>query len=150
MEPCNRDDLIHKVRYGELTPDAAEAEAARIGLAKLAVTPDPAQFDPFKETWWTLPMAVAWIAWRSPREVRECWDPYRSECLDWHFKKWRVGFDGPAHAGHFLERRRPATLSWLSSAERYDSVRRTLPNGAISIKEAKAKLWAALGDNEFQ
>src|SRR5262249_32329626 len=35
-------------------------------------------------------------------------------------------------------------------AERYDSSHGSLPSGAISIKEAKAKLWAALGDNEFQ
>ena len=64
-------------------------------------------------------MTVAWIAWRSPDKVREFWDPYRSKCLDWHFKEWRVGPDGPVHAGHFLEERRPATLSLLSFVERY-------------------------------
>src|SRR5262245_22120899 len=146
----SRDSMIDKVRYGELTPDQAEAEAARLGIGKLAAKPDVSKFDPMKEPWWTLPMAVAWIAWRSPSAVREWWDPYRSECWNWHFKEWRVGVDGPVHAGHFLERRRPATLSGLSSAECYDSAHGLLPSGAISVKDAKAKLSATLGDNAFQ
>jgi Resolvase, N terminal domain len=108
-------------RHGEniapLTPDEAEAQASLLGLEKLASTPDPLQFDPMREAWWTLPMAVAWIAWRSPDRVRECWDHYRLECWDWHFKEWRLGLDGPIHAGRFLEQRRPATLSLLMLAE---------------------------------
>ena len=95
-------------------------------------------------------MTVAWIAWRSPDKVREFWDPYRSKCLDWHFKEWRVGPDGPVHAGHFLEERRPATLSLLSFVERYDSSHGLLPSGAISIDDAKVKLWDALSENAFQ
>jgi hypothetical protein len=95
-------------------------------------------------------MALAWIAWRSPDQVRECWDPYRLACFDWHFKQWRAGLDGPVHAGHFLEQRRPATISWLLMAERYDSFEGLLPIDAIGINNAKERLWAALGDHALE
>jgi hypothetical protein len=149
MEFSVRDDIIDKVRRGEMTPAEADAEAARLGFKPFAVEPDPSKFDPFREGWWTLPMAVAWIAWRSPDKIRECWDPYRAECWEWRFKKWRVGDDGPVHAGHFLEQRRPATLSWLLFVEKYEASRDLLPQGAISISEAKTELWSALGKNAF-
>jgi hypothetical protein len=41
--------------------------------------PDPSQFDPMKETDWTLGMAVAWIAYRSVDRVRESWPRWRRE-----------------------------------------------------------------------
>ena len=141
MQHSERDELIDRVRYGRLTPAEAEAEAAHLGLERLASRPDPSQFDPMRETWWTLPMAIAWIARRSPDEVRESWDPYRSECWEWHFQEWRRGPDGPVYTGHFLEQRRPATLSLLLFA---DFPHDCLPSGAISINEAKATLWNAL------
>ena len=142
-----RDDLLEDVKYGRMTPGEAEAEAVRLGVGKLASKPDGSQFDPMREPWWTLPMAVAWIAWRSPDKVRECWDPYRAECLEWHPKRWRVGLDGPIHAGFILEQRRPATLSRLWFVEKNEA---SLPKEAINISEAKAKLWNALGENAFQ
>src|SRR5207249_5014035 len=128
-----RDHLLDNVKYGRMTPDEVEAEAVCLGLSKLASEPDSSQFDPMRETWWTLPMALAWIAWRSPDKVRECWDPYRAECWEWHFKEWRAGPDGPVYGGHFLEQRRPATLSWLRAVEKYEASHDLLPQGAISI-----------------
>ena len=95
-------------------------------------------------------MAIAWIAWRSPDRVREFWDPYRSECWDWNFRECRDGPDGAVYAGHFLEQRRPATLSSLLFAEQHDSAQGLVPHGTISISDAKAKLWEALGENSFQ
>src|SRR5262249_42297576 len=79
MEFSIRDDLIDKVRRGEMKPAEAEAEAARLGMKPFAVEADPVEFDPFRETWWTLPMTITWIAWRSPDRVREWWDRCRSE-----------------------------------------------------------------------
>jgi hypothetical protein len=145
-----RDKLLDNVKYGHMTPVEVEAEAVCLGLGKLASEPDCSQFDPMRETWWTLPMVVAWIAWRSPERVREFWDLYRSECWDWNFREWRDGPDGPVYAGHFLEQRRPATLSSLLFAELHDSAQGLLPHGTISINDAKAKLWEALGENSFQ
>jgi hypothetical protein len=150
MEHTVRDDIIDKVRRGEMTPPHAEAEAVRLGIKPFASEPDPAGFDPMCEAWWSLPMAIAWIAWRSPDKVREFWDAYRSECWDWNFQEWRDGPDGPVYAAHFLEQRRPATLSSVLFAEHHDSAQGLLPHGTISINDAKAKLWGALGENSFQ
>src|SRR4051794_6108674 len=72
-----RDELIDKVQHGKLTPAQAEAEAVRLGLDPFETCPDPDQFDPMAEARWTLPMAVAWISWRSWDRVREYWDAYR-------------------------------------------------------------------------
>jgi hypothetical protein len=79
-----RDEMADALKYGQLKPEEAEARLLELGLPTLAPQPDPANFNPMGETWWTLPMALAWIAWRSPREVLEAWDPYRTECWDWH------------------------------------------------------------------
>jgi hypothetical protein len=150
MEHTVRDDIFDKVRRGEMTPPQAEAEAVRLGMKSFASEPDPAAFDPMCLAWWSLPMAIAWIAWRSPNRVREFWDPYRSECWDWNFRQWRDGPDGPTHAGHFLEQRRPATMSSLLIAEHHDSVRGLLPHGTISINDAKGKLWEALSEHALE
>jgi hypothetical protein len=137
-------------RFGGVRPPEAEAEARRLGIKPYAIEGDPRKFDPMREAWWTLPMAIAWIAWREPDRVREFWDPYRSECWNWNFREWRDGPDGPVYAGHFLEQRRPATLSSLLFAERYDSAQGLLPLGAISINDAKTKLWEALSEHALQ
>src|SRR5688500_2493305 len=103
MVKPTRDELFDAVHYGRMTPDKAEAEAKRLGLEPLAPQPDPADFNPMGEVWWTLSMTVAWIAWRWHEEVLNVWDDYRLKCSDWHFREWRVGFEGPVHKGHFLE-----------------------------------------------
>jgi hypothetical protein len=69
MPKRKRDDLIDDVRKGRLTPEQAEAEAARLSIGELARQPDRRAFKPMGEPFWTLPMAVAWIAWRSPDRV---------------------------------------------------------------------------------
>ncbi len=106
----SRADLLEEVQYGRMTPEEAEAEARAAGLEPLSFVPDPADFNPMREPFWSAVMAVAWIAWRTPDAVREVWNDYRVECRDWVNQEWRVGLDGPVHAGAFLQRRRPATL----------------------------------------
>jgi hypothetical protein len=69
--PSARDILLTKVQRGELTPQAAEEETARLGLQPFEVSPNLADFDPLKEASWSLPMALAWISWRSIDPVRE-------------------------------------------------------------------------------
>ena len=104
-----RSDIIGKAQAGELSAVEAEAEAARLGVGPLASKPDADKFDPMAEPFWTMVMAIAWIAWRTPAAVRDSWDHYRAECFDWHFRRNRVGFDGPVQDGWFLEQRRPAS-----------------------------------------
>ena len=118
----------------------AEAEATRLGLSPLATCPDANQFDPMGELQWSLPMAVAWIVWRSPDGVREHWDAYRQECLDWQGGEWREGFDGPVHKGYFLEQRRPATLVRLYLSESFRAEDESAPKPMMSVEDAQRAL----------
>jgi len=139
-----RDDLIDNARYGRMTSEQAEAEAARLNLGPLARKPSDDAFDPMGEAWWTLAMTVAWIVWRSPRLVRAYWSAFRSECWDWHQHDWRVGPDGPVHAGYFLEQRRLPNLAGLHIHETYDAVHGSTPVALISVVQAEKELWDAL------
>jgi hypothetical protein len=65
MTDRTRDELITKVQHGERTPAEAEIEAKRLNLRPLENRPDPHDYDPMREPFWTLPMAVAWIAYRT-------------------------------------------------------------------------------------
>lgn len=103
-----------------MSPVDAEAEATKLGVGPLAAIPDPKQFNPMDDVGWTLPMTVAWIAWRDSQKVLEFYDPYRAACVDWHYRKWRIGFGGPVYEGHFLQECRPATLMLLSLSEHVD------------------------------
>ncbi len=80
---ARRDHLIAQVSSGAMTPSEAEAEAARMGLMALEYRPDPREFDPMRERFWTLPMAVAWIAYRTVSDVTENYYAYMAECRFW-------------------------------------------------------------------
>jgi hypothetical protein len=145
MEILSRDQLIDAVQYGRMTPDDAEAEAARLGLGKLATEPDKDALDAMRETWWTLPMAVAWITWRTADAVCKHWDAFRRQCWDWHFQQWKSVPDGPIHSGHFLEQRRHASLLLLSLSEQFDAANgNERPN--LSMRDSRTELWDALGE----
>jgi len=144
-----RDELIGKVNYGELTPDEAEAEAKRLKLAPLRSLPDPRDFNPAKEAQWSLPMAVAWIAFRNLGDVREWWDKYRTQCWEWYWRKWRVGPDGEIHEGWFLEQRHNPTLALMGIASALDERPDRDPKYSMTIGEAKAALWTALQTDCF-
>ena len=137
MQDRGRDDLIDDVQNGRMSREAAEEEAARLGLPPLAPVPDPDSYNPMVETWWTLVMAIAWIAWRSPRKVCEFWDTYRARMLGLALRRRAQGPGTPVQDRWFLKPREPATLS------------RLILEG-ISVEDVKAKLWKALSDNVMQ
>jgi hypothetical protein len=137
--------LIEKVRRGEIKPTEADSEAKRLGFGTLAREPDPANFDPMQEPHWSLPMAVAWIAYRSIDAVRNWWDEYRKECWDWHFREWRVGPDGPVRQGYFLEQRSKATLVLLKMTDVWPD-----QTGLISVAEAIDALWLVLQSGDLE
>jgi len=145
-----RDELAEAVQYGRMTPEEAEAKLQELGLPPLAPQPDPLNFNPMEEVWWTLPMTVAWIAWRNGADVRDAWDTYRRKQSFWLFERWRVGLNGPIHEGFMLKNKKPATLSELALTEIYRRQHGTLPEGAISIKDAKTSLWTALASGALQ
>jgi hypothetical protein len=78
-----RDDYVGRARLGLESPAQIESELKARGLPPLAVTPNPEEFDPMAEVWWTLAMAAAWVAFRTPDSVRQVWWVYRSEFRTW-------------------------------------------------------------------
>lgn len=160
MEPDNRpsltwtekqalkDQLVERAKYGEITSKEADAEAIRIGLGSLSSIPGPEKFRPAAEAQWTLPMAVAWIAYLDLEKVREWSAPYRAACWDWHWQRWRVGLDGPIHEGWHLEQRSPPTLSLLGISASLDQANGNPPH--MTIGEAREALWIALREDFFR
>ena len=109
LVPSPRDDLLDQVRLGNISPQQAEDDAAKLGLEPFTTRPDPKDFDPRHEAMWTLPMALAWIIWRSPDPVREMWDLFRDKFRFWLPQDWQVPGQPKMH-GHILEGKEPAGL----------------------------------------
>jgi len=144
-----RDVLLERAKYGEISGDEADFEAIRLGLGSLSRKPGMGEFRPETLAQWTLPMAVAWIAYLDLDEVREWSAPYRAECFDWRWERWRVGFDGPVFEGWHLEQRNSATLALLGiSAAIHATKNEKQP--VLSTKDAVEALWTALQEGFFE
>src|SRR5262245_17279853 len=117
MSTDPRDEIAEAVQYGRMTPEEAEAKLKELGLPALAPQPDPVNFYPMREVWWTLPMTVAWIAWRNSAEVRGAWDKFRREGSVWIWQRCQIGFDGPVYEGWMNKPLQPASLSLLRFTE---------------------------------
>lgn len=143
-----KDQLFERAKFGKITGEEADAEAIRLGLGSLSSTPRQEEYRPEAEAQWTLPMAVSWIAYLDLEEVREWSAPYRAACWDWHWQRWRVGFDGPIHEGWHLEQHSPPTLALLgigASLVQDDSTPLQM-----TIKAAREALWIALREDFFR
>jgi hypothetical protein len=153
-EPNPRDILIDKVRRGQLTPKEAEAEAEAKGFGPIAETADPEQFDPLRMPWWTLPMAVAWIAWRDAALVQQHCADYRKHCTHWVGRSWSIptadGKSSETINGWELERWTPTTLMRLTMQEAHRGPTGTLQvNKRMTVAEAEKDLWTALGEGKL-
>jgi hypothetical protein len=141
-----RDILITRVRRGEITPEEAEQEAQRLGLGPFATKPDPGEFDPDKMYWWSLPMAVAWIAWRNSASVRErCAENRR----DWIRGSWNVPTNNGTEYDHIdgyeLKTLRQPTVYHLLVVEAdLTSVKKLPPTTIMTVAEAEKQLFAEL------
>jgi len=89
-----RDELISLARHGKVTPEEAEAEAQANGFEPFEHRPELPAFDPMHEPWWTIAMAVAWIARRNLKQVRENCAGFRKECTHWIFREWKQPVEG--------------------------------------------------------
>ncbi len=143
-----KDDLFERAKLGEITGEEADAEAIRLRLGSLSHRPGPDEFRPESETHWTLPMAVAWIAYLDLDSVREWSAPYREGSTYWLWRKWQLGFDGAAHEGWFLEQFSKPTLALLGIASAFDRAEGEKPM-SMSVSEAQAALWVALREGFF-
>lgn len=149
-----RDELITLARYGKVTPEEAEAEARANGLEPFERHPELPAFDPMRESRWTIVMAMAWIAWRDIRRVRENCVGFRSECTHWIFREWNEpienGKEFAQRAGWFLETWHEATTVRLSLLETILKAKGELPETfQMPVREAEKALWRALSDGHL-
>jgi hypothetical protein len=82
-EDISRDEVIERVKRGQMTPDQAEAWAANKGTQPFAEPRTIQHFDPFQEVYWSLPMVAAWIIWRRPQAVLEVVPRKGLRCKIW-------------------------------------------------------------------
>jgi hypothetical protein len=73
------EELVNK---GIWTIEQAEDWARENGY-EFSRKHDVTHFDPLTQIYWSMPMALAWIAWRDPDKVRRVWPDYRSWCREW-------------------------------------------------------------------
>jgi hypothetical protein len=148
-EPSLRDKLIDRVRRGQMTPEEAEAEAARQEFGPIATKPNPIDFDPDKMSWWSLPMSLAWIAWRTAASVKENCAEFREDWLEWFPGSWNVPIEGGQRFeridGYELRSLRGSNLFRLTMSEVYMREEDELPSTAqLTTAEAEKELLNAL------
>jgi hypothetical protein len=152
--PSPRDNLIDQVRRGQITPDEAELEAEKQGFGPLATTPDPIDFDLEGMPWWSLPMALAWIAWRERKRVREHCAEYRNDWLIWVPGSWNVPTDDGAEFaridGHELKAVGPSTACRLEMIEtNLKSTGLLPPTTRMAVSQAEKQLFATLAAGQI-
>ena len=111
-EDISRDEVIERVKRGQMTPDQAEAWSAKKGTEPFAEERTLQHYNPIKDPDWSLPMVVAWIIWQTPADVMKVVPSRGKQCKIWH----------PETVG-------PSKLPppKLPSLEEQNSTRQTLP-----------------------
>lgn len=145
-----RSELIRRVETGELQPSEAEAEAAEKGCGPLARRAPAEEFDPMQLEDWSLPMALAWIAWRSPDEVRNWWDAYSQRCFHWVGcpDEWLDNAlstkDPDKDQGWLLVSWGQVTVCLLQMTELYRRIQGDVDAPTKSIDQSMGELWKML------
>lgn len=155
-EPDARDLLFDDLSHGRIEPAQAEERARELGLSPLNPALEIAQYDPLAENFWTLAMAVAWIAWRDIDRVRDELPSWRRDNLDWFHREYRVPDEAGGwtkRAGWILERvhKGEAPFMFLALCEAIDASEGSPidPAMRLTIRAAREQLWQRLGDGEL-
>lgn len=142
--------MLGLAQDGLATAAELEAMASRFGLKPFAESPDAEKMHPLQLATWSLPMAVAWIAWRAPDSVREQWDEYRKDCWHWRGFHRRLPVDGGQTwfeiSGEELVNKAPASVGELSLFEAVSDADLTK---VMSVKSAREALWSKLEGGEL-
>jgi hypothetical protein len=132
--------LHGEIQNGELTPVEANERLAKIKLPALESMPPRENYHDvvLKETYWTLPMTVTWIAWRNIDDVVKQYWPYAK-----HGGYWRDS-RGPNQSlmGMVWESAREPSLSDLMFYEAAETYHDNPP--LKFIKESREELWQVL------
>lgn len=137
-----RDELLEELSRGRLEPEAAERIAREEGLEPLRHIPGPNDFDPENEAWWTLPMVVAWIVWRTFDRVRAQSDPYRAAAPYWakHTVRDPGNNEVISEFGYHLEHMDQAWTLGLLLHEAWDICEIQVDERETSVREALVEL----------
>jgi hypothetical protein len=141
--------IVTAAEYGMISSDVADTLADSFGCGPLTHGGDTVEHDPAGKSFWSLPMAAAWIATRDMQAVMSCDDAYLADCLSWRYIGPRYmpkggdprGFHVPS--GHVLRPPRRASLKRFDLGdcpEGFDPER-----AARSIKS----LWDKLANGEL-
>lgn len=137
--------LHGEIQNGNLTPMDANKRLAVVHLPALDAMPPMENFREavLKEPYWTLPMAVAWIAWRNIDDVVKQYRPYAK-----HGGHWR-GSRGPNQSltGMVWESADEPSLSRLMLFEATETYHDNPP--LKFIKESREELWRVLQSNDL-
>jgi hypothetical protein len=79
---AKRGEILMLVRQGRMSPRDADLWAAEHGEV-FTQRNNPPEFNPMRQSDWTLPMVAAWIVERTAEAVREQWDDYRLRQYIW-------------------------------------------------------------------
>jgi hypothetical protein len=164
-----RKSLLHRVKYGRLSPSEAESLLKQSGSKPFERRPDLSAFDPWGLEEWTLPMAAAWFVWRSKDAVRDQWNPGRRGWRMWvplprrlsagpPRPRWQLKEFGPATLADVFEQARlPASSSQRKTATRslsggsparthnpYDRLKATLQTGRLQAT------WGSRRERDFE
>ena len=137
--PGPRDTLIEAVRRELITAPKAEQLAEKLGLEPLEFKPDLSAYDPHQLAYWSLPMALAWIAYRTDHAVREVWDAYRAECRVWEACDLRSA-DGTMYLW---------SLTSLPPVKLWEYVNGGTEDDAVKRESAKRQLWQFLQETKL-
>lgn len=150
-DQARRDELFDALHAGTIDPEEAERLARVEGLGPLRDEPGALDFNPEAETWWTLPMVMAWIVWRTMDRVREQYDPYRQAAPFWTYREYATSHDaqmsGTVSSGYFLEYHGTASAMDLSLKEAFGLITQEEYDIAeMTVRQAREELWRSASE----
>lgn len=147
-----RNALLHAASLGLLDAETAEQLAVDLDCGPLARRADVTEFDPRSDTYWSLPMGIAWVVSRDWKQVARQKSDYRGAEEYWYCeanvglpkdgllngyviaKSWQIRSLGPATIDRLL-------LEDASQAVHAD--------GRMTVREAQRALWRALQEQRL-
>lgn len=146
--------LVGLAMDGVYSSTEVEAMAKRWTLPPISIDPGPT-YPVLELSVWSLPMAVAWIVWRTPEAVCEQWDDYRKKCWDWISFHRRLPLDGGKEwyevHGEELKNRHSASVGMLGTLEALCATEvQAHGPGLMTVKEAGEALWNHLANGSLR
>lgn len=135
-----RADLTQMFCECEISLEEAEAEAARLGFEPILPQPPASAFDPAKETFWSYPMIVAWVAWQDMAKVRDQFDAFRAASREFYTLEFQT-VEKEKRCRQEIRALPPATCNTL---EMYDAKGWESDHRKMSVADARRAIHASL------